>query len=106
MGIICILMLGIGLAGPVYGQKKSKEERKKEKEAEELAQSARTAVVSTGLAGVGVGLGVAVAVGGGLSQCRQHCGEHQWFPLFPPFSPITRSYLLNNLLPLLLLSSS
>lgn len=34
----------------------------KEKEAEELAQSARTAVVSTGLAGVGVGLGVAVAV--------------------------------------------
>ncbi len=34
----------------------------KEKEAEELAQSARTAVVGTGLAGVGVGLGVAVAV--------------------------------------------
>jgi hypothetical protein len=34
----------------------------KEKEAEELAQSARTAVVGTGLAGVGLGLGVAVAV--------------------------------------------
>ncbi len=34
----------------------------KEKEAEELAQSARSAVVGTGLAGVGLGLGVAVAV--------------------------------------------
>jgi small GTP-binding protein len=33
----------------------------KEKEAEELAQSARSAVVGTGLAGVGLGLGVAVA---------------------------------------------
>lgn len=33
----------------------------KEKEAEELAQSARTAVINTGLAGVGLGLGVAVA---------------------------------------------
>jgi small GTP-binding protein len=34
----------------------------KEKEAAELAEAARGAVVSTGLAGVGVGLGVAVAV--------------------------------------------
>jgi small GTP-binding protein len=34
----------------------------KEKEAEELAQSARSAVVNTGLAGIGVGLGVAVVV--------------------------------------------
>ncbi|MDX1414048.1 MAG: dynamin family protein [Candidatus Promineifilaceae bacterium] len=34
----------------------------KEKEAEELAQSARAAVVNTGLAGIGVGLGVAVVV--------------------------------------------
>jgi small GTP-binding protein len=34
----------------------------KEKEAEELAQSARSAVVGTGIAGVGLGLGVAVAV--------------------------------------------
>jgi small GTP-binding protein len=34
----------------------------KEKEAEELAMSARSAVINTGLAGVGVGLGVAVAV--------------------------------------------
>jgi small GTP-binding protein len=33
----------------------------KEKEAEELAQSARSAVVGTGIAGVGLGLGVAVA---------------------------------------------
>ncbi len=34
----------------------------KEKEAEELAQSARSAVVNTGLAGIGVGLGVAVVI--------------------------------------------
>jgi len=34
----------------------------KDKEAEQLAQSARTAVVNTGLAGIGVGLGVAVVV--------------------------------------------
>ncbi len=34
----------------------------KEKEAEELAHSARAAVVNTGLAGIGVGLGVAVVV--------------------------------------------
>ena len=34
----------------------------KEKEAEELAQSARAAVVNTGLAGIGVGLGVAVVI--------------------------------------------
>ncbi|MFL7837539.1 MAG: dynamin family protein [Candidatus Promineifilaceae bacterium] len=34
----------------------------KEKEAEELAQSARSAVVGTGIAGLGVGLGVAAAV--------------------------------------------
>jgi small GTP-binding protein len=34
----------------------------KEREAEELAHSARTAVVNTGLAGIGVGLGVAVVV--------------------------------------------
>jgi small GTP-binding protein len=34
----------------------------KEKEAEELAQSARSAVVGTGIAGVGLGLGVAVAI--------------------------------------------
>jgi hypothetical protein len=33
----------------------------KEREASELAESARTAVVNTGLAGVGVGLGVAIA---------------------------------------------
>lgn len=33
----------------------------REKEAEEIAESARAAVVNTGLAGVGVGLGVAVA---------------------------------------------
>jgi len=34
----------------------------KEKEAEALAQSARSAVVNTGLAGIGVGLGVAVVI--------------------------------------------
>ncbi len=34
----------------------------KEKEAEELAASARSAVINTGLAGVGVGLGVAIVV--------------------------------------------
>lgn len=34
----------------------------KEREAEDLAHSARTAVVNTGLAGIGVGLGVAVVV--------------------------------------------
>ncbi len=34
----------------------------KEKEAEELAHSARAAVVNTGLAGIGVGLGVAVVI--------------------------------------------
>jgi hypothetical protein len=34
----------------------------KEREAEELAHSARAAVVNTGLAGIGVGLGVAVVV--------------------------------------------
>ena len=34
----------------------------KEKEAEELAQSARAAVVNTGLAGIGLGLGVAVVI--------------------------------------------
>jgi hypothetical protein len=34
----------------------------KEKEAQELAHSARSAVVNTGLAGIGVGLGVAVVI--------------------------------------------
>jgi small GTP-binding protein len=34
----------------------------KEKEAEQIAEAARTAVVSTGLAGAGVGVGVAVAI--------------------------------------------
>jgi hypothetical protein len=33
----------------------------REKEAEMIAESARTAVVNTGLAGIGVGLGVAIA---------------------------------------------
>lgn len=34
----------------------------KEREAEQMAESARTAVVNTGLAGVGVGVGVAIAI--------------------------------------------